>query len=89
MDMVTVGRSSMPPAPRTVTLRSTGRSRVWRTSLSVLASVNARVKRTQGLPSRLKWCSSRASRDEVSAPVSSFILTATPLGMIRPFSIQP
>ncbi|MNE82075.1 hypothetical protein D3C80_1787690 [compost metagenome] len=79
----------MPPAPRTVTLRSTGRSRVWRTSLSVLASVSTRVKRTQGLPSRLKWCSSRASSDDVRAPVSSFILTATPPGMSTPFSIQP
>ncbi len=89
MDMVTVGRCSMPPAPRTLTMRSTGRSSVWLTGLSVLASVSCRVKRTQDLPSRLKWCRSRASIEEVSAPVSSFIFTATPPGMISPFSIQP
>ena len=87
--MSTTGRRSSPPAPRMMTLRYTGRSKVSRLSLPSRSSSTATSKRTHSSPSRSKRSMSVACIDEVSAPVSSLALISASIAMMRLFSTQP
>ncbi|MOA06782.1 hypothetical protein D3C78_1264430 [compost metagenome] len=85
----TTGRLSAPPAPRTLTLRSTLRSNGALTSRPLWLSLTSTVKRTHFSPFFWKCSRSLASIDEVSAPVSILIFTEMFSGWISPSSTQP
>jgi hypothetical protein len=87
--ITTTGRCSAPPAPRTLTLRSTLRSKGMLAALPVSLSFTSTLKRTHFSPFLSKRSKSLASIDDVSAPVSSLIFTETFSGSSSPSSIQP